>query len=471
MRTFLLIFLMGFLASCSEPADEKTISLKGKVENPSGEPIEFVFYRDFTNNHREIITLELDENNQFSAEFEMPEPAAGTLRNGRFSIQFFLQPGDQLELTADTEDWMGSLQCAGEAGAVNQFFVNYQREVMPLAGYSAVGNAAATLAPGTFKEAMDSLANIKINYLDSHSVEQDLDPAFRNFFETEVRYGKYMALLNYPSMHQRSNELEEIPEMPAGYYDFLLQDDLFDDSRLNSETYVNFLLAYLAHCAEDPAVSFMEGSSEHETNYYLARERIPGLSGEYVQAISINREFNYGDLDKARALYDDFMASAVSEDLKQRVTTTWEGIQALMPGNPAPDFTMTDINGNEVSLCDFWGNVVYLMFWASWCGPCMRQVPPAKELKKRLADREDLVFLYVSIDTDTTAWRNTVERNEITGVHFNTPGRERGVPALYQVKWIPTFFVIGKDGNILDNRPPQPSDPGVDEMLLKALAQ
>jgi thiol-disulfide isomerase/thioredoxin len=115
--------------------------------------------------------------------------------------------------------------------------------------------------------------------------------------------------------------------------------------------------------------------------------------------------------------------------------------------------------------------VVYLDFWASWCGPCMREMPYFRELKERLADQEDLVYLYISIDTDEQAWRNSVERNQITGVHLNTPGRERGVPAMYNVKWIPSFFIIGRDGNIYDNRPPKPSDPEIDQALLEALAQ
>lgn len=471
MRNLLLILLLAFLAACSQPRVNSTIRLNGTVENPSNEPIEFVFYRDFTNNHREIISLELNENNQFSAEFELPGPAAGTLRNGRSSIQLFLKQGDQLELNADANDWMASLRCTGTAGEVNQFIVNYQRDLLPGIGNSFVGNAAASLSPDAFKAILDSIAGVKAAFLAGYPGGDNFDPAFRKFFETEVRYDQYQRLISYPAMYQRSNQLEQAPDMPENYYDFLHQDNLFDDSRLNSETYVNFLLAYLGHCAQDPAFSFMEDSSEHEITYFLARDHIPSTSGEYVQAISINREFNYGDLDKAKALYDDFMASAASEDLKQRVTITWEGIQALMPGNPAPDFTMTDINGNEVSLSDFRGKVVYLKFWASWCGPCMRQVPPAKELKERLSGQEDLVFIYVSIDTDTAAWRNTIARNEITGVHFNTPGRERGVPTLFQVKWIPAFFIIGKDGNIFDNRPPQPADPGVEEALLKALTE
>jgi peroxiredoxin len=298
-----------------------------------------------------------------------------------------------------------------------------------------------------------------------------LTEAFERFFETEILYDKYTRLLNYPGMHQRFNQLEHQPELPQGYYVFLDRALQLNHQRLNSETYVGFMMAYLNHEAARQRDRFDEALSAQEINYVLAGELLTGDTRDYLRAININREFNYGDLDKARALKQEFMASSQSEDLRARVTKTWEGIQALMPGNPAPDFTMTDMDGNPVSLSDYRGKVVYLKFWASWCGPCMRQVPPAAELKKRMAGEDDLVFMYVSIDTDENAWRTTIDRNNITGVHMVTPGRERGVPALYQVKWIPTFYIIGRDGNIFDNRPPQPADPEVDEVLLKALAQ
>lgn len=471
MKKLILILVVGFLAACSHQPEDGSVKLSGTIINSTTEPIEFVFFRDYTNNHREIITLEPDEQNQFSVSFDMPEPAVGILRNGSSSIQLFLKPGDELEINADAGNWLESIQLSGKAGDVNAFFVNYQREIAPAIGMRFISNAAANKAPEDLFTILDSIAVLKMNYLENYPGSQEFDPDFRDFYDTEVKYQNNLGILSSLGRQLSSDTLNEATELPARFTIFLESPDLFDDSHLNSESYVNFLLAYLGHCAQGPAISFMEDASEHQINYHLARERIPGKSGEYVQAISINREFNYGDLEKAKAMYDDFMANALDEDLKQRVTNTWEGIQVLMPGNPAPDFTMTDINGKEVSLSDFRGKVVYLKFWASWCGPCMRQVPPAKELKKRLADQEDLVFMYVSIDTDTTAWRNAVERHEITGVHFNTPGRERGVPALFQIKWIPTFFIIGKDGNIFDNRPPQPSDPEVDATLLKALAQ
>ncbi|MGM0572682.1 MAG: TlpA family protein disulfide reductase, partial [Bacteroidota bacterium] len=234
-------------------------------------------------------------------------------------------------------------------------------------------------------------------------------------------------------------------------------------------TYVNFLLNYMDYKREADDLEFDPAMSAHEVNYELADDYLSGRSQYYIQALSVSRELHSGDLDAAMEMYDHYLANSPAEDYKARLEGAYETVQSLWAGNPAPDFTMTDIDGNTFSLSDYRGKVVYLKFWASWCPPCMRQVPHAAELKERMAGEDDLVFMYVSIDVNPEAWRNTVESHGISGVHARTPGRERGVPALYNVRWIPTFYIIGRDGNIFDHRPPVPADEDVDEVLREAL--
>ncbi|HAJ99238.1 MAG TPA: hypothetical protein DCM62_04360 [Bacteroidales bacterium] len=100
----------------------------------------------------------------------------------------------------------------------------------------------------------------------------------------------------------------------------------------------------------------------------------------------------------------------------------------------------------------------------------MREVPFAKELKKRMENQADLVFLYISVDVDDAAWRSTVEQHQIQGVHLNVPGFEHEVPKAYNLQGVPTFFLIGRDGTIISNSPPRPSNPAIDQVLLDALA-
>lgn len=66
-------------------------------------------------------------------------------------------------------------------------------------------------------------------------------------------------------------------------------------------------------------------------------------------------------------------------------------------GDPAPDFTLRDINGQSVSLSQFKGKVVVLAFWATWCGPCKEEMPHLEKLYK---EKKDQGLVVLSINTD-----------------------------------------------------------------------
>ena len=180
---------------------------------------------------------------------------------------------------------------------------------------------------------------------------------------------------------------------------------------------------------------------------------------------------NFDDFDTAQLIYDDYTVIVTDGEYKSSVDKEYQTTLGLTPGNPAPDFTLTDLYGDTMSLKDFRGKVVFIDFWASWCEPCKREIQHSKEIMKQMAVQHDLVFLYVSIDTDEAAWRNTVTEQDIQGIHVNVAGTQEGVPALYNVKGVPTFFIIGRDGKIYDNRPPRPSNPLLLSSLMAALLQ
>ena len=123
--------------------------------------------------------------------------------------------------------------------------------------------------------------------------------------------------------------------------------------------------------------------------------------------------------------------------------------ELLKPGTPAPDFTLTDINGNSVSLRDFQGRQVVLVFWASWCPDCRAEVPDLKYMLTK-ADPRKVAFVAVSFDRTQEAWEKYVKENEMTGVQlFETaPRKESFVNSAYHVKWIPSLYLIDEQGKV-----------------------
>jgi len=122
------------------------------------------------------------------------------------------------------------------------------------------------------------------------------------------------------------------------------------------------------------------------------------------------------------------------------------GVQQPGVHKPAPDFTLSNLNGKTVSLSDFRGQVVLLHFWATWCVPCRHEMPLLHAL-----DRQHIPGLHVlciNVDRNNkTAVQSFV--NEVTP-HFQTLLDPAGaVRNRYAVRGLPTTYLIDSDGKII----------------------
>ena len=111
---------------------------------------------------------------------------------------------------------------------------------------------------------------------------------------------------------------------------------------------------------------------------------------------------------------------------------------------PAPDFTLTDLNGNRVSLSQFLGQPVVINFWATWCPPCRVEIPHLIEAYER--EQGQVVFLAISLDEPESVVRGFVEEQ---GMPFTILLDDGGkVAATYRVNSIPVTLFISRDGMI-----------------------
>jgi peroxiredoxin len=111
---------------------------------------------------------------------------------------------------------------------------------------------------------------------------------------------------------------------------------------------------------------------------------------------------------------------------------------------PAPDFTLTDLNGNRVSLSQFLGQPVVINFWATWCPPCRVEIPHFVEAYER--EQGQVVFLAISVDEPESVVRDFVEEQGMPFIILLDDGGK--VAATYRVNAIPVTFFIGRDGEI-----------------------
>ena len=185
--------------------------------------------------------------------------------------------------------------------------------------------------------------------------------------------------------------------------------------------------------------------------YDLAKKKLEGrvlywfLAGELIDGFRLDSQA----FALAHRKWEEYREINPYPEYTQAVQAALNHALQLQPGQPAPGFTLDDLDGQPVSLSQFRGKVVLLDFWASWCGPCIGNLPHLRQIKERTAG-QPVVFLNLSLDTDEAAWRKAIEKHGIEGVHVRAHGFYSDPAKSYNIKGIPTYFLVDSQGVIAD---------------------
>ncbi|MFH0873125.1 MAG: TlpA disulfide reductase family protein [bacterium] len=117
---------------------------------------------------------------------------------------------------------------------------------------------------------------------------------------------------------------------------------------------------------------------------------------------------------------------------------------------PAPDFTLSDLEGKEVSLSGLKGKVIVLTFWSIWCNPCRQELPVLDALDKRYQER-GLKVIGVTIDRDSVgSIQEFVTKHDLCFPILLD--RERKAMKAYRAHFLPTTFVLNREGVVVDKK-------------------
>lgn len=177
------------------------------------------------------------------------------------------------------------------------------------------------------------------------------------------------------------------------------------------------------------------------------------LLRQWLAGFDYNKNFDTG-LERLRGLTAKY-------GIDKSFLAEFEAKRYAIVGRPFPNVKLLDINGKEVGFDTFRGKYVYVDVWASWCAPCIKEIPYIKQLEQELAGR--VTFVSISADTNAEAWKRKSAQLDLHGNQLLSSDGQ--LMRSLNIASIPRFLLYDPSGNLHDIDAPRPSDPKTRPLL------
>jgi thiol-disulfide isomerase/thioredoxin len=485
MRKKLLFTLAGaaFLASCSGGK----VVVKGTFAHQN--PGDTVFISS------EIVAVPLqkfyaqhailDSNRSFEITLKTDgKPFMGNIFNG---ILFWSSGKDTVTVNVLNTGAGYDLQYAGKDSTANQFLKGlvYNQKMYELMGkYFSNPDGRPTYSEDVLAQ-VDSLYSTEAETLQTLGLDDLGKKVFAHILEQTKNQIKLIYLVNLAQ--------EDFDRLPEAQKNVLTNLDLSSDLNMY---FPNYTTCVVLKTNQDKI-----RARENDLHTYAELKEM--LKGEKIPAKLQDRFFTYlaamnvfsfpyarpDQKDTYKANVESIIKDLKDKEAKKVLETLWTDTQKQMNQNQEPleiqqdqnsqepteiegqgfNFNSEDSQGNLVSLSSFRGKVVYIDFWATWCAPCLAEIPALKKLQATY-EGKDVVFVSASIDSekDKSKWKKMVQDKQLSGVQVFI-GIEAPILSEYKINSIPKFFVIDKAGNVINTNAPRPSQTADIQKLINSL--
>lgn len=447
-RTCFFFAVLQFLAFSGMAQSNAVI--KGTVNHPVNDLV-IVSIDDLLENSKDSMLL--SDSGYFKQEIAVGQGNYITVTFPNQDFRFPVLPGDTVDLTFD-----GSLL------TYNLTANNTQRkkEITAVLDNTALFDGRLDEINAAAEKRSDSLLNIIYNQQLKDFLQRIQQPSPRikqTILEIYYRHLTYWLQVN-PVCALKTNEKIIGKELYNRFAAFLPTDQeyltLNEPLFYASDLYRTFLLNYKNRGPISTDSTGKNDPVNHQALYqtiigdvqipvirdWLIMNYLKGLyhSGSHEDALKLSNEY--------KPLCNN---SAIKESMK-RMDTEYA---RLKNGNPAPDFTLEDMNGNKISLSDLKGKWVYLDFWGLSCGSCTSNFMKYESIINEKYKDKNIVFLHICIEEDAARWRKKVEELKIGGVNVLVRGYTNlQICKDYKADSLPRTFLIDKTGNVNSNQMP-----------------
>lgn len=461
----MIVPAMAMMSSCGDKAS-KGAMLQGHVDVPEGTDIQIAYSPNYDLIETQYIRVVPDSLGNFEFNPEFPEGV--TERDIQIYVGFstlgaYLAKGDVTNVDIKMDGNKAVAEFSGDNVDVNRA-VNRAAEAFEMSRYYSMDENNTTTT-AQYRALLDSeydavkpfLADIKDNRLKE--------------YYTAVAEGKYKWQIARLIMDQAYREGKKAIEYPE-YVEIARAIDPNDEvagrtNLLNIWIATNLPVeAEFGNPSAEPAVAELALIDSAITNPSNHRRATGMAANSYIV-------YNKPTPDQVAIFMEAFKKTAAKyPDMIEHYGATADNLmKAVQAGQELPYIPMLETpDGKEISLKDLYGKVIYIDVWATWCGPCRKEIPKFAELVKRFKGNNKVEFISISVDEDVDAWKELIAADKPAWPQYRLATEQNNkFSAAMGITGIPRFILIGADGKLIAPDAARPSDANIDEIINAAI--
>lgn len=450
MKKLSLLLVVIFAFACNQEEKPQHTIISGAVDNNVGETV-FVRGNGFEKR------TPIDAQGTFKDTLNIPQEGFYELYVGRERTGIYLEKGKNLNLTLDATQFDETLNYSGDLAKENNFLASKYLWNEQNLNYKEL----FVLNEEKFK---NSIAENQ-NSIDSLYKTQNISNSnFKKQLDTEDKFARAVLIENYQNAHNYYTGKTNY-KVSENFYDELKEINYKDTiAYRNSTSYQSLLDAYFNRLVSEDT-TYAEGTE----NVVFLKKVDAHLPDGYAKDKIMSSYLQFGlkpdeTLDEAYNIYKN---SNPNPDNLAKLTERYNKLQSLVKGKPSPTFNYENHKGGTTSLESLQGKYVYIDVWATWCGPCIREIPSLKKFEEDYKDK-NIQVVSISIDEPKNydKWKKMVDDKNLGGIQLIADNNWNSKFVTdYAILGIPRFILVDPAGNIVAADAPRPSDPKLRKMV------